>query len=302
MRDFSAGAAIGAGFRLIAREPLAFLAWTVVLLATGILPQAWVASEAIAMMGDLMRHMSERAGSSPPAEIFQMQATMMRLQPISLLSTLVSEALIIAAVFRAVLEPDARRFLYLRLGVRELWLGLVIMVLFLLAPFAMFAAIVPFALVAGVFAALKIKALFVLLPLIAMAIAGVGVWAALRMSMAPVMTFAEVNFRLFESWPFTKGHALKMFGVALALVAIGWMLQLFALGVGLAVANAIIPLPELFHGFSGNPIPHLARLGAGFWSIAAVAVGLLSTLMMTLFAAAWTEIYRALRPPAEAAA
>ena len=39
MREFSVGDAILAGFRLIGREPLAFLAWTLVYAVVGIAPQ-----------------------------------------------------------------------------------------------------------------------------------------------------------------------------------------------------------------------------------------------------------------------
>ena len=56
----------------------------------------------------------------------------------------------------------------------------------------------------------------------AMVIAGLlGIaWLYLRLSLAPAMSFAQSRFAFYESWGLTAGHALKMFGVLVALIVI----------------------------------------------------------------------------------
>src|SRR5690348_9569363 len=116
MSGFSAGAAIGAGFRLIGRQPAAFLAWTLVLLLIGVVPMFWAMSQVFGMVGEIARLAPADSAAMPPASVLQMQARLMQAQPIMLLSGTVSGTLVIAAVFRAVLDLQERSFFHLRLG------------------------------------------------------------------------------------------------------------------------------------------------------------------------------------------
>jgi hypothetical protein len=47
MQNISVGAAIGEGFRLIRREPLALLAWSLVYFVFGVLPSIWLLTQMI---------------------------------------------------------------------------------------------------------------------------------------------------------------------------------------------------------------------------------------------------------------
>jgi hypothetical protein len=56
--------------------------------------------------------------------------------------------------------------------------------------------------------------------------AGLLIWLALRLSMAAPMTFADNQFRLFESWTLTKGQGWRLLGVACWSPAAGPRLEL----------------------------------------------------------------------------
>jgi len=296
MNGFSAGGAIGAGFRLIARRPVAFLGWALTLMLIGVVPQFWALSELFASVGDLVRLAPESPDAAPSAEMFQMQARMMRIQPVLFLSGTVSATLVTAAVYRAALGLEEKSFLCLRLGSRELWLGLVTLLLAVVLPFAAMALILPIGVLAGVAAVAHVQALYWLIPVAIVIAIGFGTWAILRISMAPVMSFSENTFILPESWALTRGHALKMFWVALALGAIVWAVQMVLFGAVIAAANAVIPLQDLFGAPGAKAFPDLTRLGYGFWFGVAAGVALFSTFVSVLFGAAWAEMYRGLRP------
>jgi len=294
MGSFSAGAAIGAGFRMIGREPVAFMVWCLAMLMLGVLPQGWVFSQMFGMFGRLAQLSAQGAADPAIGDMFQLQAQMMQLQPISYASSIVSQTLVVGAIFRAMLRPEERSWFFLRLGPRELWLGLVVLVLAVMIFMGMFALMIPVMIVAGVGAAAKVEAIAFLAPLLMFVAFGVAIWLLIRLSMAPVMSFARSTFVLFESWPFTRGHALKMFGVALALVIIVWLLELLFGAAAFVAIAAQGPLDQLFKADAANPFAGFARLGFGFWAGLAVGWAVLSTFFCAIFGAAWAEIFRSL--------
>jgi len=139
------GDAIMAGFRLIAREPRAFLAWTLVYAVTGLGPQA------LSMVLNVNTFAAASSGQQPdPAALSQAMGSLQALQPFSLLAVLLNSILLYGAVFRAVLFPEERRFAYLRLGGRELWLVLTMIALVAIFTVALIALILPIVLILGI--------------------------------------------------------------------------------------------------------------------------------------------------------
>jgi hypothetical protein len=301
--SFSAERAIGAGFRLIRREPLAFLAWTVVYLVIGILPVFAMFSVIVPVVSRFAQAAAESgANGAPmsPAEAFRLQATMMQVQPLVWLGSIVSRTLVAGAVFRAVLYPEDRRFLYLRLSQRELWLGLVMLVLIVLLFMGLFAVMFPTAIFAGVASALTHDAAaaapFVVI--VACAAMAVLIWGALRLSLAGAMSFALPGFRLFESWTLTRGHAGKMFLIALALFVIAWIAEMILVVAGFAAVAGTVGLQAVGDWFQ-HPHPFDVAALTPWLVVAAVVGALLTTALSTLFVAAWAEIYRELEAGAE---
>jgi len=305
MGDFSADRAITAGFRLIGREPLAFLAWVVAYLAVGVAPQMGVFALIIPQWIRLTQEVAANAVSNSPmntAELMRAQFGLMQLQPLIWITSLVSHALVFGAVYRAVLFPEDRRFFYLRLSGRELWLGLVMLVLLVMAFLLLLVVMVPTGILIGLVSALGREAPGVQLlavPVMFAAFAGV-IWVLLRLSLAPPQSFAERGFRLYESWDLTRGQAGKMFLVVLAFVVLLWLAEIILGAVVLGMVGGFAGLQALE---TWARRPHWDFAAMAPWIVAGgLAVGVLSTAFMTLFAAGWAEIYRELTAEAKPAA
>jgi len=295
MGEFSADRAITAGFRLIGREPAAFLVWIVAYLVIGVAPQMGAFALILPQWSRLMQEVAASAASNSTmnsAAMMRAQFGMLQLEPLIWITSLVSHTVLFAAVYRAVLFPEDRRFFYLRLGGRELWLGLVLMVLVVMAFLLMLVTMLPTGIAIGLMAALSRGApgvQFLAFPLVFAVLAAV-VWVLLRLSLAPPQSFAERGFRLYESWDLTRGHAGKMFLVVLAFVVMAWIVEAILAAVLLGLAGGFAD-PASLWTWVQHPRVDLAAIAP--WLVAGgLAVGVLSVGFITLFAAGWAEIYR----------
>lgn len=291
MAGVSGRAALGAGFELIRREPAAFAAWCATYFVLGALPSLWLIWQLGPVYGEMF------SGDFDPAspEFAQLTASANLAQLVSWIFSVFVQTLLAGAVFRAVLQPHDRRHFYLRLSGQEGWLALSVVVLIVLLIIGAFVAMIPLiivgvilTLIAGGEAAGGLIAF-----LVAMAALGAALWVWLRLSMGPVMSFAERNFRLFESWSLTKGHAWKLFLVGFALVVLIVLVQIVVIGLLAGVANALVPLTTLRDAFAQNPADALRRL-APVAVVGYLALTVLGTAMYVLYAAAWADIYRQL--------
>ena len=287
-QKISVGEALGAGFRLIGREPLAFAAWCAAYLAVSAVSM-FVNWDATSAYYDALA--AGNGAATMPAGAFGPAYWL------SLLFSLVLFLAVYTAVVRAVLYPEERRFFYLRLGMRELWVALSAV----LATLLWFVGYIVCAMVIGLGIGLVAEAageggalavgivMIVLVPVLLWAL----VWASLRLSMATVMSFAENRLRVLASWPFTKGHALAFFLVSLVL----GIAALVVFGVLFGVI-----LGGLAAGSTAQPNAGLAMLGqisqmsaaARIASSAVISVAYVGFLVM--FIAPWAEMYRQLRP------
>jgi hypothetical protein len=275
MADFSAGEAIGAGFGIIKRRPKAILAWAAAYFVGGILPQGLIWSQLAPLM---------QVGHTPdPAALAARMSSLGGLAPLFWILGLVMSSVMYGAAFRAVLQPDDDRFLYLRLSVQELWLGLTMLAL--MVVFGIGCAIVAF--VIGLLSG-SLPGIVTFLLAVA-AIVALG-WLAMRFSVAPVMAFAERRFVFGDIWPVTAGHSLKLFGVAVAIVAILIGLE-FAFGLPvLAVLSASGALNAM--SSSGTPVSFSQLLP---WMVlGGVVASLFGAVVIAVAGAPWASIYRQL--------
>jgi hypothetical protein len=312
MGQFSMDRAITAGFRLIGREPLAFLVWAAVFLIIGVLPQIGVFALILPEWTRMVREISANAAQSTPpssaaalAPMFRSQVAMLQLQPIAWLASIVSRAVLLGAIYRAVLYPQDRRFFYLQLSGRELWLGLVMLVLVVMVVLLALAVMVPTAVVLGVLGALarNSPALGLLIVPVMCVAVGVIVWVALRLSLATPMSFAQSGFRLYESWDLTRGQVGKLFGVGLAMLVITWIFEVVLMGVVVSVGLSLIgglPSHDQLQAWFQHPHVDLARLSPWIAG-ASIAVTIFATLVLALFGAGWAEIYQELTAEPDAA-
>lgn len=287
MATISVRAALGAGFRLIRREPLAFLAWCVAYFFVGVLPQL-VMLDALVPFMDAFR---ASGGNGADPAVIAAAERMGRYYLLYGLSLFVSITVIPGAVFRAVLTPQDRRVFFLRVGASEGWLGLSLLAI---AGLTMLGFIV-LSLPAGLIAAFAAP----LAPLAMAAVMATLIWGLLRLSFAPVMGFADHGFRLAQSWratPPLMGRLLLAAGGLFVLVLAGYMLT----GV---VAASFAPertADTLIAGWKSDPLAVLERIGAGRIVALLTISTVFSTWSNVMGAAAWADMYRQLRdaPPA----
>src|SRR4051812_30848128 len=105
MGEISVGRALGAGFGLIRRHPGAILVWAVAYLVVGVLPRLGLMAM---ILPAWLKAMPAAAGGAPglTADVLHAQATMLQLQPLSLLLSMLAQTLLLGAAYRAVLFPE----------------------------------------------------------------------------------------------------------------------------------------------------------------------------------------------------
>lgn len=307
MATFSIGDAVGAGFDVIRRRPVSVLAWGLAYFVLAVLPSAGL----IALVGDdfveLFRQAANGSEAEPNVEeLMRLNTTMTAYQPVAFLTALAARAVLTAAVFRAVLEPENRGFFYLRFGKDELWQALISLSLgvlfFIAAMIALFAggalgAIVWFA---GSLAPAPWSGLIQGLGIAAVVIAAVVglVWVALRLSLAGPMSFADRTFRLFESWTLTRGQSGRLFGLAVLLFVVIVIIELVVAAVGwigvLGFGFSGGFDPERIEAFFAQPFDQWVAALLPAVAVLAVVGSLLTGAVYAIFTAPWAAVYRQL--------
>lgn len=297
MAEISVGQAVGAGFRVIRREPLAVLGWAALNLATSV--------AVLALFGGMIAQIVA-IGQRPDPEmpdLVGLQMQMVGLQPLFSLGGLVLQAVLMGAIFRAVLQPEERRWAYLRLSGQELWLGLVLVVISFGLAFGVMLLILPLAGVAAI-VGIAFRDTLGVLGMVAVGVVALLtvvsaiVWVTLRLSMAYPMSFTDRNFRLFESWTFTRGHLGKLFLVLLSVVLIALAIQVLAFLIGAAAVVATVG-PEWKALIAGDPLT-LFRIGGPLTAVLVVAWAVLAALTATITTAPLADAYRQLTASSDA--
>lgn len=153
---------------------------------------------------------------------------------------LMIQCMMAAAVYRIILRHDDARYGYLRLGIDEVrlmaltivYLAIAIGLLVLVSMAA--ALVMAVSSVAGESAAVFMGAVAELFAL------GIVVYVGVRLSLAPVITFAERRLTIFESWRLTRGAFWPLFlAYALAFVCFA-AIALLTLVLFAAVAGVIL--------------------------------------------------------------
>lgn len=307
MTDFSVSDAGIAGLRLLKQKPLTVMAWGLFIFVAMVLPIVTL----ISLVGSHIWGVVESArvhgedSEIVVREAFRAMAGVFLLIPVIIIASLIGRAMLISAVFRAVIEPKNSSFAYLRLGSQELWVLLVVLVSGLLLGVIMGVASVPVGLATAMLengsgggAALLVAwvghiALFVLC-----------IWLALRFSMAAPLSFVERRFALFESWDFTRGQAGRLFVMALLVVAVIILMEMIVGAVvvgGLVAAGLSIDIDEdsLRDFFSQPPQAWMGTVGliaGGFGLLMALIAGVFSAVALAPWAAAYKALAEDFKP------
>ncbi|KQV56499.1 MULTISPECIES: hypothetical protein [unclassified Caulobacter] len=307
MARFSVTEAATAGFGVIGRKPLAVVGWAVALALALMVPAVLCFLTLGPEFQKLVQlAMTQRGGDPSPEAMQQMMQAQSGMTAVNMLFWLWSsfvKAVFCAAVFRAVLTPGQSAWAYLRIGSREMWLTLLLLVEQVLAMIAIFVlvllVVVLTAIVAvgggesGHMAAIATGCVGALIAF------GVVFWVALRLSMAAPMTFVDNQFRLFESWSLTRGQGWRLLGVAVLIVVFILGLEILVGGVVVGVAlggGALAALqgPGGLEAFMARPPLELLRDLWPWLVVFGTVAALFSAVVHALFYAPWAVIHRAL--------
>jgi hypothetical protein len=296
---FSAKAAIGSGFQMIRRKPLALLAWAGAYLVLMGIPYLLLIGPALSDMIGFYQGAAEAAlegGAPDTAAMLAMQQRMMGVMPVIWLMSLIVVTLLVGAIYRAVLTPQDDRFFYLRLGRQELWLALTILAFCVFYILVVIVTAIPIGVISvvvmGTAGAGRSGLLSIAVPVVVLAVAVAVCWVLLRLSMAFPMSFAQGRFVLFESWSFTKGHAWKMFLVALALVAMIVLAEIVLGCLALAVMTGVVGGD--WRALVDAPPAELLRLLAPVLILFALVGSVIGMAIYAVMIAPWANIYRQL--------
>ncbi|HLI67500.1 MAG TPA: hypothetical protein VKU90_14150 [Caulobacteraceae bacterium] len=261
MADFSIGEAVAVGPGLIRRHPLAVLAWGILPLVVFLPLLLLFGGVLVAMIVQIVQ-LSRSAGEQPdPAALRALFASMGGLLLFGLLvglSSWVLRAVITAAAYRAVLQPEQSSFFYVRFGAAELWLMLVAFVQGLVLAGVGIVLSIPSSIIVLAASAGGDRGTAAVLNLALLAVReAVTLYVWLRLCLGTPMTFADRQFRLFESWGATRGHVLKLFMVGVLIVLIAGAIELVALALGIGglvlTPGAMAALQAGPQAFAANP-------------------------------------------------
>ncbi len=306
-KRFSATTAALAGWNLLGREPASVAVWGLVALVLMIAPLIGLYVPLLSQIQQMAELNRDVTASQDPAVFGQFMAMQMRLMLINLTTSglqILVQTLLAAAIFRAVLEPQARRWFYLRVGASEGWM-LLLSVIALIGFYIVYAV----ALIAGVLVgALAYFATGKLLGITIGVLTVIGglvaiVWAMLRLSMAWPMTFAGRRLVLFESWALTKGSSLRLFGMAVLAVLLVMAVEM-VLGVVVLIVFALTMAGTWSALSKVSGLDELLHLLWPWLLAAAPILALLQSIVLTIYIAPWASAYQQLTATAagEAAA
>jgi hypothetical protein len=218
MTVFSATDAAFEGFRVTWEKPRTLLIWTGFFLVVNLLmPLALFGLGLNTSLAEL-----EAASANPSNDPSAALESFMALAPlygILIPVGLIVQAVIAAAVFRLILDPEDSRRHPVQFGREEARLIALSLIYTLLFILAVVAVVLVGGIAAGLMGLTGAGPLFGVL--IGFALSGLLVYVSVRMSLGPVITFSEDRLAIFDSWRLTQGLFWPMFGTyALAIIAI----------------------------------------------------------------------------------
>lgn len=297
---FSASDAAFEGFRLVRRNPLALVAWAL-LYAVLSLASLFAMSNAIGPMIEWAEKAEALENASPKPTTAELMTVFQQFGEVILsLSWLlpvsfVVSAMLMAAVARAVLNPRAGGFGYLRLGMDELRVFVVSVVLGLLLVCVWIAVCLLIGVLAAIAGAAGANWLWLFVLLAGLAGVGLVIWLAVRLSLAVPITVAENRFAFFDSFGLTRGRFWPLLGMAVIAVVMVLVVQLLSSIVTMPLA--MMTGHEMW-SFGGTEDPEVLRAALDVrnpWVIAsalaeAVVYALTVGVMYAPFAAAYRDI------------
>lgn len=305
--SFSATDAAFEGFRLVRRNPVALVAWTLVYLVYT-LATLFAAGGMMRSMAVWMDQVEALEAGPPPTSldafvpIMESYAAAMSHMAWAIPLSLVIGAVLMAAIARAVLTPGAGGFGYMRLGmdeVRVFVVTLVIAILYAIATTIAFAA----AFILGGIAISVMEGWGALVMVLAvLAAIAFMIWLGVRWSLAVPITVDQKKFAIFDSFAVTKGRFWPLLGMALIA---------FVMVIVVSLLAGIVTMPismmggmSMFGNMSGDPTEMFRNFNpTNPWIIASSVVNaIVYALTVAVLYAPFSAAYRDIKGGASEAA
>lgn len=296
---FSATDAAFEGFRIVRRNPLVLLAWTVLYLVVGA-ATLFAMSTMLPALTDLSQ-IAEAFKTTEP-ESFDDFAPVMNaygrvmggMSWVMVLSWVVN-VMLMAAVARGVLaDKTVDAFGHVRLGMDEVRVFVVSVVLWILMVLISIVVMVIAAVVSGIAAAAVEDWGWVVSLVLMLGAAAFLIWLAVRWSLAIPITVAEKKFAFFDSFRVTRGQFWPLLGMTLLACVMAVLVALLSMLVSMPLS--LMSGAEMIGKANDDP----AVLMAAFridnpWMWASTAVNaVISALILGVVYAPFAAAYRAL--------
>lgn len=295
---FSATDAAFEGFRLVRRNPLALVAWTLlyaVVTLTALFSFSTMIGplEAWAVQAEALDGVDNPSLDQVMDMMVGLGAIMVQVSWLLPISIIVG-AMLAAAVARGVLKPSGDVFGYLRLGMDEFRVLVVTFVLGLVMSLGTVAALVAFGVLIGATKAAGGGGLAAIVGvLVFLAVVCFIVWLSVRLSLAVPITVAEKRFAFFDSFRVTKGRFWSLLGMAVLALVMVLLVQLLSSIVSMPIAFASGIESWSFEGGQDSEALIAALDVSNPWVIAhAVVEAIVSALTVGVLYAPFAAAYR----------
>jgi hypothetical protein len=239
--EFSASDAAFSGFRVVAERPWAVGIWAVLQFVASLGLNLFIAVSAGSAFSKMAQLGLQSPATQDPTVVFGLFRQVAPTYLVILAGGLVMNAVLYAAMNRAVLRPQESRFGYLRLGGDELrQLGLFALVAalalgaYLVLAMVAIVLIVVIAVVVGEAVALALG-IALLLPLLFCAF----IFCAVRLSLASPMTFMTRRIDLRAAWAMTKGRFWPLLGAYALAFALSVVVVILTFAISVAVVGIV---------------------------------------------------------------
>jgi len=250
MTGFSATDAALEGFRITRERPKALLAWTLFCFAVSVV-SVLITVNMPKEARDAMESLQSDPSQTP--DVNALIQALAVLSPI-LVFGLAVQCVMAAAVYRIVLKPADEKFSYLRLGKDELRLMALTLIYLVLGVMMLAAAQIAIGVVSFIGSLLGQAVFAFVFAAAELFTLGMFFYVAVRMSLAPVITFDRERLAILDSWAMTHGQFWRLLGAYLlaiccVIVVAVLVLVLFSLVAGivmLASGGSLADLSRVF--------------------------------------------------------
>ena len=297
--SFSATEAAFEGFRLVRRNPMALVWWTLAYLAFLALLLAAGGSSLISII-TMMDQFSSGGREPSVGELEAMGQAYFGIIAWALPLTVLFGAMLSAAVARGVVRPREGAFGYLRIGMDEVRVIVVTLVLMILFCAVMFAGGLAVGVVVGLASAGDSSWGLLAGIVVGLLMAALAIWLMVRFSLAIPITVAERRIAIFDSFGLTKGRFWPLLGMAV-------LAAVMSLVVAILGGLATLPITMMTGGMAAlrdlenASLLEIARTAWPTLLALGVVRALLSALQLAVIYAPFSAAYRDLTGKGEAA-